>query len=173
MTNRALDYEFVRSLVSLTWREAYWGYQHGLIRWEALKDLAGDKLVQGSEKAYEIELAGLSAVEAHESEGLAKQLADQEMPTEVGRDQQVWLFLVLADLYLRRNEVEDAFADIEVIYADFGYPEEIEGFVRFMPPSDGYEPLTHSHQENLQRSHRLWVQYLQAHGFDTGVDASD
>jgi len=166
MTTGSLSYEFIRSHASLTWREAHWGYEHGLIGWDALKELAGDKLCQGSEASEEIELAGLTAGEAYEAGDLAKRLAAKEPSAAEGQDQRVWLFLCLADLYLRRNEVEDALAEVEAIYADYGYPEEIEGFVRFMPATDGYDPLRHSHEENLERLYRKWEQYLQAETLD-------
>ncbi len=35
-----------------------------------------------------------------------------------------------------RETVEDPFAVVEELYADFDYPEEIAGFVRYMPPED-------------------------------------
>ena len=39
--------------------------------------------------------------------------------------------------------------EVEVIYADFDYPYEIESFIKYMPPSDGYDPSTHSQIENI------------------------
>ncbi|UHQ20251.1 DUF2247 family protein [Lysobacter sp. KIS68-7] len=166
MTVTPLSFEFVRAHASLTWKEAFWGFQQGLIDWEALKDLAGEKLCQGSEQEGEIALAGLTHAEATEARALAKQLADTEEATPEGHEQKVWLFLSLANLFLRRTEVDDALADVEAVYANYGYPTEIENFVRFMPTSDGYEPLKHSHEENVQRLYRNWATYLRSRGFD-------
>ncbi len=49
----------------------------------------------------------------------------------------VWLFLVLARLYELRSSSEDPMAEIESVYADFDYPDEIEGFVPFLPAPKG------------------------------------
>ncbi|HFC6348968.1 TPA: DUF2247 family protein, partial [Neisseria lactamica] len=45
-------------------------------------------------------------------------------------------------------------------YADFDYPEEIESFVRYMPPKDGYIPSAHSNEENIARLYVHWERYL-------------
>ncbi|ENW7688323.1 DUF2247 family protein, partial [Neisseria gonorrhoeae] len=43
---------------------------------------------------------------------------------------------------------------------DFDYPEEIESFVRYMPPKDGYIPSNHSYEENIARLYSHWEHYL-------------
>ncbi|WP_077488493.1 DUF2247 family protein [Sinomonas mesophila] len=49
----------------------------------------------------------------------------------------VWLFLALDWLYEHRDEYSEPLEIVEMIYSDFDYPAEIEGFVRFMPPPPG------------------------------------
>jgi hypothetical protein len=46
------------------------------------------------------------------------------------------LFLLLAWLYENRGKVQDPLGLVEELYADFDYPEQIAGFVRYMPPQD-------------------------------------
>lgn len=71
-----------------------------------------------------------------------------------------WLLALLDDLYARRAEVADPLAEVETIYADFDYPESMERFVRYMPPSDGYDPSKHTHEENLTRLMANWARFL-------------
>ena len=49
----------------------------------------------------------------------------------------VWLFLALAWLREQRDQYRDPFTVIEMLFADFGYPAEIENLVRFMPAPTG------------------------------------
>jgi hypothetical protein len=50
-----------------------------------------------------------------------------------------WLYLVLKATYDVRQQLPDPFGTVEGIYADFGYPPAIEGFVRYMPAAIGVE----------------------------------
>jgi len=74
---------------------------------------------------------------------------------------QKWLFIVLSWLWNNRASFEDPLSEVEIIYADFDYPAEIEGFVKYMPPSDGYDPSTHSQTENMNHLMENWVNYLE------------
>jgi hypothetical protein len=71
-----------------------------------------------------------------------------------------WLVATLSDLYERRNEVADPLGEVEGIYSDFDYPECIEGFVRYMPTSDGYDASKFSRNENEQRLFLTWSEFI-------------
>lgn len=49
----------------------------------------------------------------------------------------VWLYLVLDWLYSRRAHLSDPLGEIETVYADFDYPDEIDGLVRYLPAPPG------------------------------------
>jgi hypothetical protein len=49
----------------------------------------------------------------------------------------VWLYLALDWLYEHRADFVEPFEVIEMLYADFDCPAEIDGLVRFMPPPPG------------------------------------
>lgn len=53
-------------------------------------------------------------------------------------------------LYLRKSEMDTAklFEQIDMIYADFDYPEDMEKFISYMPINDEYVPTEHSLEEN-------------------------
>lgn len=71
-----------------------------------------------------------------------------------------WLYVLLSDVFHRKEEFEDPLGEVEKIYADFDYPEEIESFVRYMPPKDGYIPSAHTYEENIARLYFHWEHYL-------------
>lgn len=159
MNYRILPYKFIRERASLTWAELLWGYEQGFTDVSSFIELANEKLISGSDDGDEIELAGLTEGDLGRVKELAKRLSSKFL-SESSVDRDKWLFLLLSDLFSRRSEVQDPLADVESIYADFDYPVEIEGFIRYMPASDGYDPLSHSHEENIHRLYLNWERYL-------------
>jgi hypothetical protein len=63
-------------------------------------------------------------------------------------------------LYDNRDRFPDPLQEVAEVYADFGYPESISGFVKYLPPSDGYQPELHTKEENQQRLYQHWREYL-------------
>lgn len=68
-------------------------------------------------------------------------LLDKSKSLDVEKDEQkikhLWLYLILAWLFENRHKISDPLGEIEKLYADFNYPEEIQGLVRYMPAEDG------------------------------------
>lgn len=50
---------------------------------------------------------------------------------------------------------------MESIYTDFDYPAEMDSFIKYMPPTDGYDPSLNSYTENINRLMKNWENYLQ------------
>lgn len=82
----------------------------------------------------EEELALLLSADLERVDELIADLDIADEPTE--RRARLWLFLSLAWLLEHRQDFGDPLEVIEMLYADFDYPEEIEGMVGFMPASD-------------------------------------
>ena len=70
---------------------------------------------------------------------------------------ETWLFLALAWLFEHRGDFLEPLEVIEELNADFGYPDEISGLVRFMPPPPGAGT---GHRAIEQR----WAEYLKVKG---------
>lgn len=64
-----------------------------------------------------------------------------------------WLFLALAWVLEHRHDFDDPFEVIEMLYADFDYPKEITGLVRFMPAAPG-QPI------GLSAIEERWQQFI-------------
>jgi hypothetical protein len=135
---------------------------------DSLIDLALDKVAAGSNDPKEIELAGIQKNEVWQVGDLLRALAKIETPIPENLIRRKWLFLVLSSLFENRSQIGDPLGEVESVYADFEYPQEIAGFVRFMPTTDGYNPLQFSKAENEQRLFDLWRKYLIAAGHEFG-----
>jgi hypothetical protein len=150
---------FAQGEVSLNWGDMLWGYERALLTWKDLVALARDRVGSGSEDALEIELATADKESLWKVTEYARKLADQSAASDA-ECRRKWLFVRLAWAYQTRNESPDPLGAVEEIYADFDYPAEIESFVRYMPPTDGYRPDQHSKEANHQRLMTAWTEYL-------------
>jgi hypothetical protein len=124
--------DFVAARVILTPAELAYGYRHDWIDEAACVHLAlaGMHAVPEPSAAYE-ELALLLS----DNLDRVSRLVD-EIPAD-DNDGEIWLYLALARLFEKRSESSDVLAVVEQLYADFGYPSEIESLVRYMPVKEG------------------------------------
>ena len=67
-------------------------------------------------------------------------MAEGESAANDTEIQESWLYAILTWVYEHRDKLPDPLGIVEELYADFDYPPEISSFVRYMPPSDNYEP---------------------------------
>ncbi len=156
----SIPYSFVRERLKLSWRDALWGYEHQMIGWSAVVDLATDRLCAGSNDPLEIELAGLTKMETFQVGELLRELANASPEEDSAIAQRKWLYLSLAWLFENKASIPDPLEGVESIYADFDYPPEVESFVRYMPVTDGYDPSAHTKDENENRLFEKWREYL-------------
>jgi hypothetical protein len=151
-----IPYVFIRERCHMSWREIRFGLVNELLDPAAAIELAVDQ-VAGLEQpsAAVLELAGANRNEP--TLGFVERLAGGEHEGDEDAIRGKWLYLVLAWLYEHRDEDSDPLQRVEEVYADFGYPEEIAGLVRYMP-MDG--PDMGSRKANEQRLVHRWAQYL-------------
>ncbi|MCO8273673.1 DUF2247 family protein [Actinoplanes sp. TRM 88003] len=140
MTNSSLELslptDFILRYAVPTAGELVAGYRLGWLTPQTTVELAlaGLGVVPDATAAYE-ELALLLSDRLYELPAL---IDDIERST--GRDTsstRFWLFLALRWVYDHRTDFSDPLGTVEQLYADFDYPEEVEGFVRFLPVADG------------------------------------
>ena len=152
----SLPARFVLDRVLPTPGELAYGYRLAWITPEVAVSLAlaGLGVVPDPPTAYE-ELALLLSDRFDQVPDLMNELEGEAGPT--GRDARVWLFLALSWIYDHRTEFSDPFSNVEQLYDDFDYPEEIEGFVRFLPVAEGVPT-------GAAALYGRWSEYLEAAG---------
>jgi hypothetical protein len=155
-----IPYSFVHNRLRLSWRDALWGYEHQMLGWSAIVDLATERLSAGSNDPLEIELASLTKMETYQVGELLRKLASVSPEEDGVLAQRKWLYLLLAWLFENKERLSDPLGEVETIYANFDYPPEIESFVRYMPVTDGYDPSAHTKDENENRLFGKWREYL-------------
>lgn len=162
MNDPVVDYEFISRFGPWTWAEIIWGVEHHLIDRDALRGYAVDRIADGSDSSLELEIAGLGQTELDEGLLLAKKLVPLDGMESEKAIQRKWLIPVLADLYAKREKFADPLGEVERVYADFDYPEEMESFVRYMPATDGYDPSRYTLEQNNRRLFEKWNSFIQS-----------
>ena len=83
-------------------------------------------------------------------------------------DSELWNFEVqklrYCTLKFLRNTIKnnkELLKKVSEIYADFGYPSEMEGFIPYMPPKDGYDPTKYSVEENYAHMVKIFDVFLE------------
>ena len=99
----------------------------------------------------EVELALLLSDDLDRVDELTEALEILDEPLEARA--RLWLFLALAWVLEHLGDFDDPFEVVEMLYADFDYPDEITGLVRFMPAEGGQAV-------GLRAIEERWRQYV-------------
>lgn len=151
---------FIRERTRLTWREVLFGIESELLASGAAVELAGDELgAHDNPPEVLVELAGLGKGEP--TQGLVEQLANASPKQDPGEIRGRWLYLVLGWTFEHKESYPDPLQTVEEVYADFGYPECMSAFVRYMPT---HEPDLGSRELNERRLYENWQRYLDDEG---------
>lgn len=146
---------FASSYAELDWPDVRWGYEHRLLSWEDVVEYA--KLLPPSDaSAYAARIAATNKNTAHFLEYVLAEIAYETETISKNK----WKYLCVSWTYVNREKVAEPFEVIERIFADFGYPDDLAPLVRWMPPTDGYDPSKHSRQENMDRMLKEWRDYV-------------
>lgn len=149
---------FIRERTHLTWREALFGIDNELLAPGAAVDFAADQLVvQDDADPMLVELACLGSGEP--TRDFVEQLAAAEPQQDLDVTRSKWLYLVLAWLFEHKESYPDPLRSVEEVYADFGYPDAVASFVRYMPMD---EPDLGSREANERRLYERWRRYLES-----------
>ena len=151
-----IPYGFIRDRARMSWREVRFGLVSELLDPEAPIKLATEQAAELEHPSADlVDLAGADKNEP--TLELVERLADGE-PQRLDSDiRDKWLYLVLAWTYEDRDGYLDPLQRVEEVYADFGYPEQIAKFGRYMP-MDG--PDLGSRDANERRLFQRWKCYI-------------
>jgi len=139
-TRTPMTVDFVAEHVELTPAELARGFRLQLLDEVAVVRLAERSIFDG--RAPDPTLDALSLLLSDELDRVEPLISDLEKrhgvdDTDASR---IWLYLVLLLTFERRNVSGDPLSEVEQIYADFDYPDEMQGFVPFLPAPEGQTP---------------------------------
>ncbi|MQS16761.1 DUF2247 family protein [Streptomyces kaniharaensis] len=126
--------DFIEPHVHLSLAELEYGHREGWIDADGVIGLCTRRLVAGHASQLEETIALLLSDEADQVAGI---LEGADAGRAVDDVRPVWRYLALAWAYENREGLGDALGVVEMLYADFDYPSEMDGFVRYMPAQPG------------------------------------
>ncbi|MDV4265233.1 DUF2247 family protein [Acinetobacter seifertii] len=151
--------DFINQKVNLSWCDIKWGYENNLITSELpIKKAENIVLTEIYTKA-ELELSFLIPNQSNDIFPYLNELCSETNEDSTIREK--WLYILLSWLWLNRESFEDPLDEVESIYTDFAYPAEMDSFIKYMPPTDRYDPSLYSYAENINRLMKNWESYLQ------------
>lgn len=156
-----VPFYFFDKITNLSWCDIKWGYENNLITSELPIKKAESAVLTGNYKAPELELSFVLPGQSDRIVLFLKELCSEPELEDDSTVKKKWLFIVLYWLWNNLDNFKDPLDEVEKIYADFDYPSEIEGFVKYMPPSDGYDPSIHTQVENINNLMNNWKIYLE------------
>ncbi|KKB73248.1 MULTISPECIES: DUF2247 family protein [Bacillus] len=72
-----------------------------------------------------------------------------------------WRFAILIHFKkIHQDDFEGLLNKVAEVYADMDYPEDMESFINYLTPKDGYNPSLHSPEENVARLINLFNIFL-------------
>lgn len=130
-----------------TWQELDWAIKRNIICKQDVINYA-IKILNNGLKNFDLVLQ-LSIAEHYENiDSILEELmrSDEKKPEKCIEDK--WRYAILLYLYIHKDIIKNVYEDIEIVYADFDYPPDMNGFIRYMP------------LENDKGIEENWKQYL-------------
>jgi hypothetical protein len=144
--------EFVTARMILTPEELVYGYRQGWLGERDVVRVALGAFEAGADLSpAEEAIALLLSDEFYRLPELVEDLAQSS--SGQSDPEKVWLFLALEWLHQHRSEYLEPLQTVEMLWSDFGYAEEIQRLIRFMPAVPGTPT-------GLPAIEQRWTEYL-------------
>jgi hypothetical protein len=151
-----IPYAFVKDRARVNWQDVRFGLVNQLLDSEAPIEKAIDE-AGVSESPSDALFDLIASSDVDQTQGLVDELAKREATASEDEIRGKWLYIVLAWLFEHRAAIDDPLRHVEQVYADFGCPDEIATFVRYMP-MDG--PELGAPQLDERRLFERWGAYV-------------
>lgn len=150
---------FKQNNIHIDWGTLYVGYKLHLLKEEDISDYAVEFITHS-----ETDDTNIIQLAMHRSnidfENLLKELSDLNTMAcqfEVRK----WRISVLSQLKKAyQDDREELLRKVSEAYADFNYPEDMDYFINYLTPLDGYNPSKHTKNENITRLINLFYEFL-------------
>ena len=157
---------FAYDTMRLKWGDIFWAYTNGVFGWYDIVDIAKKRLKDDINLDLFIltnELAGVTKSNIWQAQSTIEKLSQAE-PSDECTAKKKFLCLSLAWLNKKWTSLADPFEAINIVYADFEYPEEIASLASYMPSTEAYNPSMHTEKENRDRLHDNLLNFLKNNG---------
>lgn len=155
--------DFNKYLEFLSWDVVYWGIKNDIISAESAVEYANKLIATYLDKddPLLIELFILENVCKDEVLSLINKRVSPSASKEC-ESLRTLRYIILDGIKHSTKNDKDVIIELENIYADFDYPQDMNPFIGYMPvENDNYNPSVHTQQENEQRLIEKFDLFLQ------------
>lgn len=142
---------------NLNWNDIFFAFYNRYISNEAVIEFAKYVVDDYINDDIVLDLVCLSPNEVNRESLLNDFLLRLIDKNKMNEAKSKFLYIVLSFIFDRKSYFEDPARAVEVVYADFNYPEEMKDFVRFMPASKDAMSLK---LDETERIFNNWKRYL-------------
>lgn len=153
----------------LTWDVICWGIEKDFIGSHTAIDYANEVIenMEAKDASVIVELLILETINKNEVLPLVYRLITEEEKQEI--DAMKRLRYIVLDEIRKNEQGRELLSKAEEVFADFGYPSDMNSFIGYMPiENSDYNPDEHTQEENecrlieeldsfLEREKRQWV----------------
>jgi hypothetical protein len=150
-------YDFSLTEEKWSWQELLFGLENKIIGKKDIINYATHVLeedIQGFDLVLQIAIAD----EHEDIVSYLHELCHLETPEQDSFIKDKWRYVLLKGLYQQRADVDNFNGKVEEIYADFDYPEDMAGFIGYMPSIEG-KSMDESWQEYLKNAKDKFESY--------------
>lgn len=120
--------------IEIDWYSLYYGVKNDILNVNTIVDYATRKVEQGKNSVEELDILIETYNKAELIEQVEKIIDFKAMDAMIKGKEKVRI-AILANLRKKKLDLEIFFQEIENVYADFGYPSDMESFISYMPAS--------------------------------------
>lgn len=160
--------KFKHNKIRYNWRTLYVGLKLDIIKYSDIvnyavefltkhPDISNQNIVQlawgGDEIDYESLLVNILK-ESH--------IINLNLDADVWQfEKRKWRFVILAYLKMKhQNDFEGLLNKVAEVYANFNYPEDMDSFINYLEPKDGFNPSQYPKEENVTRLINLFNDFM-------------
>jgi len=134
----------------LDWATVYYGINRGILNIDIAHEFACRQL-ECNEHVSEEEIALSWHIKNRQDvleqiEPMLSTCGNVEKSLEKAKDK--IRIAIIINLRKTEKDIDRLLEQIEIVYADFGYPVDMEEFISYMPSSEGYDPSKHKFEDN-------------------------
>lgn len=159
---------FKQNKIKYDWRTLYVGLELNLIEYSDIVNYAVEFLVNHPEISNQNIIQLAWGVDDLDYEDLLVDILKESHINDLNLDADVWQFEkrkwrfgILAYLKMKhQDDYEGLLNKVAEVYADFNYPEDMDSFINYLEPKDGFNPSQYSKEENVVRLINLFNDFL-------------
>lgn len=155
---------FQKNNITISWLSIFVGYRLKIINKDDISLFAEIYLSEHENCNY---LISELILDNSESDEILKKIIKKELNRIPAENEDKWIFEkrkwrfgLLVKVKSEKPKIIDLLHHIADIYVKFGYPDDMENLIYYLPPTDGYDPSKHTQNENYERLIRLFDNFL-------------